>query len=376
LLAALAAPMPSWAARIPLPPDVSASEVDGPVEIAFGPQPTKMEMFATKLSTDGLRAFYLKELERQGWRVEPLPWEKQVKENQARFSEEVMKHPERAADPAVGRQLQAAQQYMGSFQDYMKTMVYALKGTDRLLLRFMDEDKHTVVAIHRWEVLTGGPDAFMTGYGDAPAAAASVAEALKSSGGDPTGMPALQSCCQDPGSEAAGVPPSLRQMPYSIPAYPNGRALMVAGLPGVAGTDSNMEMYATHDSPESIKQFYTAQLPASGWTLTDTTSVPMPQGPAGPYAVFAQSIKTSAMTFKTAGATCMVTIADMSDVPTGEELAAHMPPDLIQTLPPEASDMLKGEKTMAAVIYMPEPAPAPFVRKPVRPLNAAAPKKE
>lgn len=328
-------------AKVPLPPGVSESELDEPFELVLGAQPTKVQVYASRISADGLRRFYEQALPKAGWTVNVLPWMSQVQEASRRMEEELAQHPEKLREEGMGQQVQLARTQLRAFEEHMQNAIYAVRGSERLLLRFMPEAGQTVVGIHRWEADSSGVDPFtwLQGPGGGPAGP---------QGPEQLNWPHANPCCS-----GQGVPNDLRRMPQSVPRYPNGRIVSSGAGPGQAeGGQAVMEFYSSPDPVEQVVEFYRTQMAYNGWQLQPTSS--SLTGPGDDFDGTAASFKTEMLKFRNERALCLIGASQYWGLPGDDRYRNLLPPEYLESLPPEVAEMMRpgAEQTVIVVHYM------------------------
>lgn len=322
-----------YAAELPLPPDVSKAHLGDPFEMVIGSQPTRAQMYATRMSVEGVRAFYEQSLPKHGWQVEPLPWVAHVQQNRKTFEQAMRQHPEIAGDPALTQQLQQIREGFGARQPNTARALYATQGQERALVMFDPMEQQTMVMVQRWEQTSASPG----GPFDA-------VDATKETG--QAGWPTENPCCT-----GAQVPEPLRKVPTTVPRYPNGRMIVATSGPGGQPTEAT-ETYLSKDSVEAVMDFYRQHMAYNGWTLLDTpeTSTNAMRPYLGPQA---EQFDMQILSFRNEQAICGV-VATASLGGMGAEASAGLTPAQRAALPAEVSATMPNpdERTLITVNYM------------------------
>jgi hypothetical protein len=247
------------AEELPLPSDVG--QLHEPHELIMGSRPIKVQGFTTDWSLTAVRAFYEKTLPKRGWQVKQPPWMETVQAQLKDLKQMVRDHPE-----ALERNPQLKSQLTDGdprgMSAFMKRQLYAIRGTERLLLNLSARGRGTLVFVNRWQEQAGE-------------ALSPSGEARHADAGFPAHplWPQANPCCS--GEEE--VPAVLRKLPESIPRYPKGRMISAGAAPaGGAGGGIKNELYLSDDSVDEVMEFYRHHMTLNGWSPVD-----LPEGFTG-----------------------------------------------------------------------------------------------
>ncbi len=311
----------SRAEELPLP--IGVSKLHKPRELVMGSQPVKMTGYSTDWSLEQLRKFYEQELPKRGWRIEPLPWLEQVRQQREKLDKAIKEHQtEIESNPDLKKQVETVRGSSPKLEEMMRRQMYAAKGKDRVLLNFTSANnkQKTVVYINQWEgpVFAGGlqaENAAFMGMGSAQALSplptlGSSGDAAGSSPGAPGSGPAGGQWPQaNPCCGGQRVPQALRKMPSSVPTYPNGRIVATGAAPSSNSSSAVNEMFMTEDSVEQVSEFYRSQMVYNGWSADETSEKSLIQARQmlGPQA---DRLNMKLLTFKSGDAQCGIAIVE------------------------------------------------------------------
>ena len=348
------------AADLPVPPD--ATGVGPAADMVLGEQPIKAQEFVSKLSVEQVRAFYERELPKRGWTLRALPWMAQMEAMHGKLAEELKRRPELRDDPATAGQIAMAQRGYEMLNAHMRGALYAGQDAHRLLLNFHQEEEGTVISVSRWdETATIGETFAGRPVSQAPSAP------LGSATGAPS-WPEANPCCS-----GAAVPPSLRQLPSSVPQYPTGRMVSTGAVPTLAGVQqAATELYLTTDTADAVSVFYTEHMGYNGWApvelpgaaVSDAEQLAASQG---------LPMASRFLAFKNSGGgMCTVTISSFTGLP--KDARSQLSPELLEQNPmmgellnAEGPGGAPAERTVITVSYLELKAPpaprAPFGRQ-------------
>jgi hypothetical protein len=366
LVGHFAALPPLYAAEdLPLPRDVRG--LSEPHALAMGSQPIQVQAFTTSLSLEELRAFYLKELPKRGWRVQGVPWMERaserledIRKTQEGLAKAKQEHPELAANPelkpkldelnAAEAKLELLARHFGAatgeaaappelppspealpaatqglpelrtdqLRELAGRQIYAVQGEQHLLLHFNPQHERTRVFVNRWE----------------PGSLGDASSDSQSQGVWPGENP----CCT---SDA--VPNVLRALPASVPQYPTGRLVTTGASPRLnTGGGSASEMYLTADSVEQAAEFYRRQMAYHGWTETAMPGAAA-DGLAQRLGPQAQQLHATLLAFRSEDAMCAVVIGEHQ----GHAAVSSIVGAAGGTAPPETT-----ERTLIIVSYL------------------------
>ena len=281
----LAAGPLGYAEQFPLPGDVE--ELPQPYELTLGSRPVQAQGFSTRLSLEQLRAFYEQALPQQGWDIRPLPWAAQFQDKVDELERLMEEQPELADDPQVAEQLASID--TEKIEQFMRRAIYAVRGTEHVLLTINPQGARTLVFVNRWEEPVSGARSSQ----DAPPGFLGVSPA---DGDARAGWPAVNPCCGD-----EEVPGALRKLPNSIPRYPNGRLTSTGGS---ASQRAMSEMYLTEDAPATIADYYRQQMTYNGWSRIE--SVPEDQDLGQLIGQAGLSMSAKALAFRNTHGVCHI----------------------------------------------------------------------
>jgi len=326
---------------LPLPPDVKRSELDEPFELILGLQRTDAQAFTTRLSADGVRAFYEQALPKQGWELTSLPWMAQAQQNRDALEQAAKEHPEWQEDPAISQQLHLMRQGVKAYEQHIgRRSLVAARGAERVFLRFEPQGTGALVLLQRWEESSAqaGGLGNLSGTGTGLGAQGPLA-------GGGQGWPLANPCC-----DGSQVPDTLRRVPHSVPVYPNGR-MIAASSSGTGGAVDAGETYVSSDSIDQVAEFYRRHMAYNGWTpvempAPDAALLRQVQG------LPADRVRHEVLAFRNRQAICGVIVTQLLG-PTEEAFMASLTPEQRAMLPPAVSNRIgTDERTLIAVDYM------------------------
>ncbi len=291
------------AEQIPLPSD--AGTPAPPIQAMIGRQAVSVQMFHSRRSIEELRAFYLEELPKQGWRIEELPWMAAIdgrikKLDEIRTQLETVER-EHASDQAAIKALhekpefQKLQAFLNDeniqkVRERATRMLHAVrrhKGepSKHVLLSMSPTSNGTGVDVNQWK----------GDWPPTPQAQKKEGELDHAEAEKTPGWPTTNVCCT-----GEAVPFSERKLPLSIPDYPNAR-MVTAGASVVGGMTS--AMYMSPDVLSDIENFYRSHMAYNGWVARkdDASRSKLPDA-------LAKNVQAAQMSFKKGSEHCGVTL--------------------------------------------------------------------
>lgn len=148
-------------------------------------------------------------------------------------------------------------------------------------------------------------------------------------------------CCS-----GAEVPAALRQLPDSVPRYPNARMVSTGASP----TALKSELYFSPDAPEQITAYYRQHMAYNGWKSTKDTGTDRPEirNMLGDQAA---SMNASILTYRSDRAYCGIVVAERVNVqrlPLGTE---------VDTTSRDAEGPTSAERSVIMITYLAIPSP-------------------
>ena len=221
---------------VPLPPGTPLPA--DTVEVWVGSRRLTVDSFATRMAEGPLIRFYRDTLPREGWRIEPLPWQARHVAITQHLEQLLAQHPQAPEAPEAKAQIERNRRAI----PLLERQIYAARGPERVIIQLAPMGDRLEVFLNRWQ---------------------EPGETGMSGASDP--WLAQNALCS---SDA--VPRQHRLLEQLVPDYPAAR---IVAQSGDARNDDVTVLAMTRDAAETVAAHYTATLPSYGWRRVESSPV-------------------------------------------------------------------------------------------------------